>query len=396
MRTNNTYYPRISKAVLLVLLMTAIVTLHAQQRLQSDPVRNLEISVEENDEVFLTWDFPESVTHGEMTLTWSNMVLEDWTGSNPYVCGWDVMQHFDTLDIRNLTGWKIKSITCIPPEGNSSLNKGDETFYVKVWKGEAPDLELIYQQPIEEPIGGTSQTVVLNEDVLVEAGQDLWIGFYGDQSAMYPWAIDGFAPAPESKGFLVYLYDDNSGDCLPSVWVDYFGYFVGNTCISATLVNPETDSSQRESPNRENHLTGYKIYRNGNLVQTIPYPFMTYFTDLHYTKELEVNYCVTAVYDGEESEMECVTAPLQGVSEDALTGSVNMTPNPATGMVTITGEGIREVEVHNLLGQRVASMEGHDAKSLTLSLEGLPQGVYLVSVRLADGKRCEKKLVIQQ
>ena len=75
---------------------------------------------------------------------------------------------------------------------------------------------------------------------------------------------------------------------------------------------------------------------------------------------------------------------------------VDLTPNPATGMVTITGEGIREVEVHNLLGQRVASMEGHDAASLTLSLDGLPQGVYLVSVRLADGKRCEKKLVVQQ
>ena len=39
-------------------------------------------------------------------------------------------------------------------------------------------------------------------------------------------------------------------------------------------------------------------------------------------------------------------------------------------------------------------MEGHDAESLTVRLEGLPEGVYLVSVRLADGKRCEKKLVV--
>ena len=75
---------------------------------------------------------------------------------------------------------------------------------------------------------------------------------------------------------------------------------------------------------------------------------------------------------------------------------VSLHPNPAKDEVTVTGEGILEVEVHNLLGQRVTSMEGHDAESLTISLEGLPQGVYLVSVRLADGKRCEKKLVIQQ
>ena len=40
-------------------------------------------------------------------------------------------------------------------------------------------------------------------------------------------------------------------------------------------------------------------------------------------------------------------------------------------------------------------MEGHDAESLTVSLEGLPEGVYLVSVLLADGKRHEKKIVVR-
>lgn len=74
--------------------------------------------------------------------------------------------------------------------------------------------------------------------------------------------------------------------------------------------------------------------------------------------------------------------------------SFYLQPNPATGMVTVTGANIHEVEIHNLLGQRVAVVEGHDAESLTVSLEGLPEGVYLVSIRLADGKRCEKKLVV--
>ena len=34
-------------------------------------------------------------------------------------------------------------------------------------------------------------------------------------------------------------------------------------------------------------------------------------------------------------------------------------------------------------------------EGITINLEGLPQGVYLVSVRLADGKRHEKKLVVR-
>ena len=87
---------------------------------------------------------------------------------------------------------------------------------------------------------------------------------------------------------------------------------------------------------------------------------------------------------------------MNSTEEEHDSNNVSLHPNPATGMVTLTGEGIREVEINNLLGQRVAGVEGHDAESLTLSLEGLPQGVYLVSVRLADGKRCEKKLVVQQ
>ena len=74
---------------------------------------------------------------------------------------------------------------------------------------------------------------------------------------------------------------------------------------------------------------------------------------------------------------------------------VNLTPNPAQNEVVVTGEGIQRVEIHNLLGQRVVSVEDHSAESLTVSLEGLPQGVYLVSVLLADGKRHEKKLVVR-
>ena len=83
-----------------------------------------------------------------------------------------------------------------------------------------------------------------------------------------------------------------------------------------------------------------------------------------------------------------------GVGEDHGDG-VEVRPNPAKDEVVVTGKGIQQVEIHNLLGQRVVSVEGHAAKSLTVSLEGLAEGVYLVSVQLGDGKRHEKKLVVR-
>ena len=58
---------------------------------QTDPVRNLGASVDENDQVPLTWDFPGAVTHDEITLTWSDMVQYKWTGTHP-ICAWDVMR----------------------------------------------------------------------------------------------------------------------------------------------------------------------------------------------------------------------------------------------------------------------------------------------------------------
>ena len=378
------------KTLLIALCMLGLMFTGFSQ--QTGPVRNLGASVDENDQVFLTWDFPEAVTHDEITLTWSNMVQNTWVGTVP-TCSWDVMQHFDPMDVRSLAGWRIKSITCMTTVIDTVYNNPDGEFYVKIWKGEGPDLELMYQQRVEDPVGGEFQEVVLDEDVFVEEGQGLWIGLYGDQPFMYPWAIDGYVHAPDSKGIMLYLYNEVEGACVPTELIDYFGEWCGNACISATLSSPEAVKTFGEDPQRENGLTGYKVYRNGNLVQTIPYPFMTYFTDTPYGKDVDVEYCVTAVYGVEESESECVTASVSGVPSPEA-GKVMMVPNPATSMVTVTGEGIREVEIHNLLGQRVASMEGHDTESLTVSLEGLPQGVYLVSVHLADGKRCEKKLVV--
>ena len=353
------------------------------------PVRNLEASVDGSDKVFLTWDFPEEAAHGEMTVTWSNMVHHDWAGTHP-ACSWDMMQHFEPMDVRSLSGWKIESITCMTPVIDPIYNNPDGEFYVKVWKGEAQNLELMCQQLINEPVGGEYQNVPLNDDVFVEEGQDLWIGLYGDQPFTYPWPIDDYTHAPDSKGFILELYNEVDGECVPYEWIDYFGLYSGNVCISATLSSPDAAITAKENPGRENRLTGYKIYRNGNLIKTIPYPFMTYFTDTHYSKELDVEYCVTAVYGEEESEPACLTATLEGVQEETL--DVSLFPNPANGQVTVTAEDIRRVEIRNLLGQKVATLDGNGSESVTLDLSNLPKGVYLVTVKDTEGRSRTRKL----
>lgn len=74
---------------------------------------------------------------------------------------------------------------------------------------------------------------------------------------------------------------------------------------------------------------------------------------------------------------------------------IALCPNPATGQVTVTGEGIRKVEVYNLLGQQVFSMEANGNKSVLLDLSGLAKGVYLVTVTNKEGRNATKRLIVR-
>ena len=72
---------------------------------------------------------------------------------------------------------------------------------------------------------------------------------------------------------------------------------------------------------------------------------------------------------------------------------VGVFPNPASGSVTVTGESLCKVEVHNLLGQLVASSDC-DGDSVTIDLQNLSQGVYLVTATDRDGRQHVRKLAI--
>jgi hypothetical protein len=73
---------------------------------------------------------------------------------------------------------------------------------------------------------------------------------------------------------------------------------------------------------------------------------------------------------------------LWGVEETEANAFATLQPNPTTGHVTVTGETATEVQVYNALGQLVKTVQNTNE----VSLEGLPQGVYLLRVTTEDGK----------
>lgn len=81
-----------------------------------------------------------------------------------------------------------------------------------------------------------------------------------------------------------------------------------------------------------------------------------------------------------------------GVEENGDNASGKLHPNPTTSVVTITGDGLQQAEVVNMLGQRVATAQAK-GNSLTVDLGTMPAGVYFVTVTDESGKKCVSKVV---
>ena len=74
---------------------------------------------------------------------------------------------------------------------------------------------------------------------------------------------------------------------------------------------------------------------------------------------------------------------------ESLEGEIVIHPNPTTGLVRIEGAEASEVQVFNALGQVVKTVQNTNE----VSLEGLPQGVYLLRVTMEGGKVFSDKII---
>ncbi len=72
--------------------------------------------------------------------------------------------------------------------------------------------------------------------------------------------------------------------------------------------------------------------------------------------------------------------------------NVLLYPNPATSQVNITGKNLIEIELVNLLGQRVLNALGENNK-IHIDISNLPIGIYFVNITLEGGQKCVKKVM---
>lgn len=71
-----------------------------------------------------------------------------------------------------------------------------------------------------------------------------------------------------------------------------------------------------------------------------------------------------------------------------------ITPNPTDGTVSIMGADLHEIEVYNVVGQKVLERQ-NEGETMVLDMASLPSGMYFVNIIHRNGGSCVRKLLKQ-
>lgn len=328
------------------------------------PVSNLEAFESEVSGIVLLCDAPENSSLNEhRQLSW-NVNMDNWVGP----AGWSgenvkrVGIRFDTLDLKDVKGWKIKQIKFIPFASENQQS-------VAVWYRKEEKMELVYEQFPSECVYGEWNTVNLDEDVSIEDGVEVVIVQSSYGAAEEDFALEYIKP-PHDKN--MYTGGTNGAGWQFSN-MNAFGY-----SLAANIENSEC--GMRLLGNKEGQLlSGYNVYRDGEKIASIPYTFQTYFIDKDGNATNDCNYCVSALYGEEESEMVCTS--ITGINEGTFVNSVAIHPNPTTGLAEVDRECVSVIQVYNFFGQQMTTV--YNTNKIDLST--FNAGVYMLKIQMKDG-----------
>ncbi len=279
----------------------------------------------------------------------------------------DNAHRYDSLDLRNFVGWKIKSIGIIPVDSHV-------IYYASVWVNEGQEFVQIYQDPLVDTVLFEENLHELNQSIIIEAGKEYLIGYrvLCDPSLPY-WsgyynAID--AGPGNGKG--------NMNNNYFLGWEPYPPMY--NWCINTIIESPEGEVLTLSQKDEET-LTGYKVYKDGQLIEEIGRRFQTYYIDHGFAIGETVTYSVTAMYGEMESEPVNISFTYDGLAESQAMISVVVFPNPTNDLVRIEDVTVADVQVYNALGQLVKTVQNLNE----IDMGALSEGVYLLRITSTDG-----------
>ncbi|MCK4695967.1 MAG: T9SS type A sorting domain-containing protein, partial [Candidatus Cloacimonetes bacterium] len=259
---------------------------------QGPAPENLIATALPDNTVQLTWD-PAQIGGGEGWIGWDSGVLEGYLGlTEP--SEWDVASRFTASDMMPYVNGELTTVKFMP---GSSLTS---SYDVRVWTGSMA-AALVAEVPIEDPVPEDWNEVILPEPVLIELGEELWIGYHIDQvDPADPGGYSaGYDPGPSVAGL---YYNPGTG------WSNLSGDFDNNWLIQGYIEAAdgrvfEFAPYQNQTRELENYNVWHSSTSEGPYDLLDSVEIMDEPTYIHTTPAGGAfnYYVVTAVYDGFDS-----------------------------------------------------------------------------------------------
>jgi len=347
--------------------------------------------------VDLTWEMPPSLD----VIRWDNGENHDGFGLTSGGT-FSVGARFTSQQLSAYTGLSLTHIGMFPRDPAAG-------YSMRVWLG-AQGTQLVLDQPVSV-IANQWNTFTLNTPIPVTGNQDIYIGYIvSHQGGTYPAGRDA-GPVVSNFGDLIIMgYQSwvsmsvNWGTNFNWNIVGHLGYAPDGTIlpepiqlthlsqpglgepVSGNLFIPENN----KWVNEVSSIQGFLIKRNGVVIANIPIVFQ--YTDWLVPSSTFYCYSIGAVYNTCDAWSFEVCA-IQSTNEYDQSPDLTIYPNPATGLITVTANGIREVTLITLTGQEVFSIKA-DGETLQINTSGLKKGIYMIKVE-TDAQTHIQKLIVQ-
>jgi len=178
---------------------------------------------------------------------------------------------------------------------------------------------------------------------------------------------------------LFLIYQNECVECVPLT--DFEGVYIPEEQqVNLSWVAPESD-----------YVLGIDIYRNDALIDHLSHSTV-FYSD--YTAELEdgnYRYCVIPVYPSVCTlEEECFETPIINEGIVDYKDNIIIYPNPANNVINIIGDKVSNLKMYNNIGQLILTQHNTN----TINVNGLTDGLYLLTIELSTGHTTQKKLII--
>ncbi len=367
------------------------------------PPLNLEATEQTEPDlaINLTWDEPAS--EGEW-LYWDDGQNSDAVGGENIEI-FDAAIRFTTDDLAEFDGQYLTKISIFIADANAQ-------FFIRVWQGGNQNYagELIREQFIVYPIPNEWNTYDLWTPVLIDASQELWMGYRViNTEGVYPAGTDDGPAVPFKGDMLLYGSD----------WVSmstYFGWDI-NWNIQGFVVDAGDGIAQFQDHGDFNNLdpeniglpqkitssepsrsflweySHFNVYNQDQIIGTIPagtYEFLDQEIQMYNV------YKVTTAWDTFESNPsnEVIVSYVGMDEKTKLMDELRVWPNPTREFVHLQfNADVAEqiiVSVFDLDGNKVGTIhdyiltKGSNELEIDFSEMGLVPGVYILKIQQGE------------